>query len=133
MTILTAEYEDLQGILELQHLAFQREAEQYNDFLIQPLKQTIYGIRKEFEKYVFLKATDDNGNIIGSVRGYVNDRTSYVSTLIVHPNLQGRGIGTQLLLTIESLCPASRYEIFSSIRCPLNIKLYECLGYVKFR
>ncbi len=133
MTIETAKFDDLQDILELQHLAFQREAEQYNDFEIKPLIQTIDEIKKEFDNYIFIKAIDDKCKIIGSARGRVNNHTSYVGTLIVHPDFQGQGIGTQLLSAIESLCPAPRYEISASIRCPLNIKLYERLGYVKFR
>ncbi|HAN21590.1 MAG: hypothetical protein A2Y15_05995 [Clostridiales bacterium GWF2_36_10] len=133
MVIITANYDDLQSILDLQYLAFQREAEEFNDFSIQPLNQTIDEIKNEFEKFKFMKAIDDDGRIIGSVRGYVNDGTSYICTLIVHPDFQGKGIGTQLISAIESINQAPRYEIHSSIRCPQNIKLYEHLKFIKFR
>ena len=84
-------------------------------------------------KNIFIKAINNEGIIIGSARGYIKDGTSYVSTVIVHPDWQGQGIGTQLIRTIEQLFPAPRYEINASIRCPQNIKLYERLGYTRFR
>lgn len=133
MIIKNALYSDLQDILDLQYLAFQREAAQYNDFTIEPLKQTIDEIRKEFAEHLFIKAIDNNGKIIGSARGRIKDGTCYVCTVIVHPTWQGQGVGTQLIVALEKLCLAPRYEINASIRCPLNIKLYERLGYVRFR
>ena len=48
MVIKNADSGDLQGILDLQYLAFQREAIQYNDLMIAPLKQTIDDIKNEY-------------------------------------------------------------------------------------
>ena len=80
-----------------------------------------------------LKAVDDNGNIIGSTRGYIKDDTSYIGKTFVKPEYQGKGIGTKLINTLEKIHVAPRYEINASIRCPQNIRLYEKLGYVKFK
>ncbi|MDR0286802.1 MAG: GNAT family N-acetyltransferase, partial [Clostridiales bacterium] len=43
------------------------------------------------------------------------------------------GIGTELLCAIEQECTAARYELFTSSKSIKNIRLYERLGYVKFR
>ena len=67
------------------------------------------------------------------VRGRVDAGTTYVGKLIVHPQCQGRGLGTRLLLAIEQHCATERYEIFTSTRSLHNLRLYERLGYKKFR
>lgn len=96
MIIETANKDDLREILALQKLAYQSEAELYDDHSIPPLTQTIDGIEADFGSYLFLKAII-NGRIAGSVRAYMNQATCLVGRLIVHPNLQNQGIGTKLL------------------------------------
>jgi len=133
MKITKAEFSDLEQILELQYLAYQSEAILYNDFSIPPLKQTVEEIRQEFENTVFLKATDESGNILGSVRAYTDDDTTYIGKLIVNPNRQKQGVGTKLMLAIEHQCPSARYELFTGEKSMGNLRLYERLGYSKFR
>ena len=133
MTILTAEQNDLQEILALQLLAFQSEARIHNNFNIPPLKQTIDGIIEEYKNWTFLKAVNSENRIIGSVRVRDDNQTLYVNTLIVHPDFQGQGIGTQLLKEVEERMPQLRYEIFTSDKSVLNIKLYERMGYRIFK
>lgn len=133
MKIVKAEKEDLKQILKIQYLAFQREAEEYNDFSIEPLTQLLEDVEKEFEYMTFLKAVDKNGKIIGSTRGFIEGGTSYVRTTSVHPDYQGKGIGSKLIQELEEVNQAPRYEISASIRCPQNIRLYERLGFVRFK
>ena len=133
MIIEKAGWNDLETILDIQHLAFKREAEEYNDFLIEPLTQLLEDVQKEFEYMIFLKAIDENGKIIGSTRGYIEGGTSYVRTTSVHPDYQGKGIGSKLIQELEEVNQAPRYEISASIRCPQNIRLYERLGFVRFK
>ena len=97
MNITLAKREDLRDILDLQYLAYQSEAEIYNDYNIPPLKQTLEKVESEFDKGVILKATDESGNIIGSVRAFSENGSVYIGKLIVHPNRQRQGIGTALL------------------------------------
>ena len=122
---------DLSEILNLQRLAYQSEAILLNNFSIPPLLQTLEEVQQEFSNGVFLKAVTD-GQIIGSVRGYVQDRTLNIGKLIVHPDFRGRGIGTQLLQAIEDACPDCRYELFTSAKSEKNIRLYERQGYRRF-
>lgn len=108
MMITKAERIDIKQILQLQYLTYQSEAILLNDFSIPPLKQTIKEINQEYEKGIFLKAENETGDIIGSVRAFVNNGTAYIGKLIVHPEKQRKGIGTKLLFAIEQECTTTR-------------------------
>ena len=127
-----AEKEDLEEILKLQYLAYQSEAKLFGNMDIPPLKQTIEEVYDEFQKGTILKAVDDGGSIIGSVRAYEDGGTVYIGKLMMHPSKQGQGIGTQLLLEMEKQFPDQRYELFTSTRSEKNIALYQKLGYKIF-
>ncbi|MCL2386216.1 MAG: GNAT family N-acetyltransferase [Defluviitaleaceae bacterium] len=131
MVIAQAERTDLKEILALQYLAYQSEAKLLNNFDIPPLKQTFYEIEQEYNRGIILKATEEK--IIGSVRVYIEDNTAYIGKLIVHPEKQSQGIGTKLMKAIEHECIAERYEIFTSDKSIRTIRLYEHLGYVRFK
>lgn len=133
MKIVKAEKKDLEEILKVQHAAFTREAEEFNDFNIEPMTQTVDILEKEYQTNIFLKAVDEEDKIIGSIRGYIKDGTSYIGKTFVHPDYQGKGIGTKLIHTLGTINQAPRYEINASIRCPQNIRLYEKLGFVRFK
>ncbi len=68
MIIQKADISDAAQILSLQKLAYQSEAEIYNDCKIPPLTQTLEEVESKFTDHIFLKAVED-GRIIGSVRG----------------------------------------------------------------
>lgn len=132
MTIIKAEKEDLQKILDLQYLAYQSEARLFDDQEIPPLKQTLADVEDEYQKGMVLKALDKGETIIGSVRAFCNNGTVYIGKLMVHPSKQGQGIGTQLLLEMEKLYPNQRYELFTSTKSEKNIALYQKIGYKIF-
>ena len=133
MLIKSAEKKDLNNILELQYLAYQSEARICNNPNIPPLTQTIEEVEAELEKGIFLKAIDEKGKIIASVRAFSENNTLFIGKLMVLPDLQGKGIGTRLLDEIERICPHSRYELFTSSKSERNIKLYERQGYKKYK
>ena len=133
MIIVKADASDLKAILELQYLSYQSEAISVNDFTIQPLTQTFIEIEQEYAQCVFLKAQDEDGTIIGSVRAYNENNTTHVCKLFVHPERQGQHIGEKLLLAVEQECPAKRYELFTSDKNRRSIRLYERVGYVEFQ
>ena len=128
-----AQIEDLKEILELQYLAYQSEAKLFGDMDIPPLKQTIEEVCEEYKKGIILKKVDDRGVIIGSVRAYQEGQTVYIGKLMVHPEMQKQGIGTKLLCEIENQYQNQRYELFTSTKSIDNIRLYERLGYKKYK
>lgn len=124
--------EDLKEILSLQYKAYQSEAKLFGTTDIPPLKQTLEEVNEEFQKGIVLKAIE-NGTIIGSVRAYQENGTAYIGKLMVHPDMQKKGIGTMLLSEIEKQFPSMRYELFTSTRSIGNIRLYQKLGYRIFK
>ena len=132
MRIIKAAREDLRTILDLQYLAYQSEARLLNNYNIPPLMQTYRELLEEFNKGIVLKAINMEGDIVGSVRGYVDAGTLHIRKLIVHPDMQGKCIGTQLLQRMEGVCPQPRYELFTSCKSVRNLNLYHRLGYVCF-
>lgn len=133
MKIIPVEAADLPDILDLQYLAYQSEAKLLNNFSIPPLQETLEMLTETFLHGVFLKAVDENGFIVGSVRGLKKDDTLLIGKLMVHPDFQGQGIGSALLFAIEQYCPMPRFELFTSDKSVRNLALYVRCGYVKFR
>jgi len=134
MIIERAKIKDAKEILDLQKLAYESEAEIYNDYTIPPLTQTLEGIRTDFESHVFLKASVDR-RIIGSVRAHTRQETCLIGRLIVHPDFQNQDIGTKLMAEIERYFSniVMRFELFTGHRSERNIHLYQKLDYKTFR
>ncbi|MCD4844904.1 MAG: GNAT family N-acetyltransferase [Methanosarcinales archaeon] len=133
MIIKRATIDDAQETLILQKLAYQSEAEIYNDYNISPLIQTLEEMKDEFKDKYFLKAVV-NGKIIGSVRAFVKEETCYIGRVIVHPDFQNQGTGTKLMDKIESLfSDVKRFELFTGHKSKPNIYLYQKVGYRIFK
>ena len=124
-----------EAILQLQRLAFQSEANLYQDWEIPPLKESVEELVAEFDQKTILKAFYDNSNrVIGSVRAQFQNGTCSIGRLIVHPQFQRRGVGSELMSQIESHFPeAHRFELFTGHRSNHNRLFYGHLGYVPFR
>jgi ribosomal protein S18 acetylase RimI-like enzyme len=130
--ITKAEISDLHEILRLQKLAYQKEANLYDDWSIPPLTQTINDIEEEYLSSLFLKAQFDD--IVGSVRASIEYGTCRIGRLIVHPDHQRKGIGSLLVKKIEESFPdANRFELFTGTKSVDSIRLYRKLGYKEYR
>lgn len=128
-TICRAEPHDAEEILALQRLAYQAEARLYNEWKIPPLTQSLDALKEEFADSIVLKALID-GRIVGSVRAKARAGCCAIGRLIVHPELQRRGIGSRLLQAIEAQFPeAAHYELFTGSKSEANIRLYQRHGY----
>jgi ribosomal protein S18 acetylase RimI-like enzyme len=130
--IIRADVNDAEKILKLQKLAYQIEADRYNNYDIPPLKQTISAIKEQFKNHIFLKAVSED-KLIGSVRAHEKDGTCYVGKLAVHPYMQNQGIATALMKAIETYYKPKRFELFVGSKSDNNIHLYQKLGYTTYK
>jgi ribosomal protein S18 acetylase RimI-like enzyme len=131
VTIGRASAEEAAAILALQKLAYESEARLYDDWTLPPLTQTLDALLDEMARSCLLTALE-GGRIAGSVRAREVAGVCHVARLIVHPDLQGRGIGTRLMQAIEKEFPATtRFQLFTGSRSERNIHLYQRLGYVR--
>ncbi len=129
LTISRADSSDAEAILALQRLAYQSEARLYNDWSLPPLTQSIESLIAELAGSIFLKAISGE-SIVGSVRARAVRGVCTIGRLVVHPDYQGRGIGSQLLEQIEaSFWAVSKYELFTGSKSEANIRLYQRHGY----
>lgn len=124
---------EAEQILKLQYLRYQSEAVIYDDWTIPPLTQTLWQLLQEYDSGEILVARL-GGEVVGSVRAQLIEKTCHVGRLVVHPRLQGTGIGTRLMDTIEQrFAEAEHYELFTGHLSEDNLRLYRCLGYQEFR
>ncbi|MDI2126694.1 GNAT family N-acetyltransferase [Yinghuangia seranimata] len=128
-----ADVSDAEQILKLQYLCYQGEAALYNDYGLAPLTQSLESLTAEFATHVVLVARLGD-EVVGSVRGVVEDGVARIGRLVVHPRLQGHGLGTRLLHAVEAKLPgATSYELFTGHRSEDNLRLYARLGYAESR
>ena len=128
-----ANQKDIPEILALQKIAYRSEAEIYGDDSVPALGQTMEEITGDFNRMIFLKAVV-NGKIIGSIRGYREGDTAYISRVVVHPYFQRRGLATRLIKQIEQEVGDVRlFEGFTGHQSLRNIHLYEKMGYRQVR
>lgn len=124
---------EAEQILKLQYLCYQTEAALYEDHSLPPLTQTLWELLSEYDNHSILAARLED-EVVGSVRARLESGTCYVGRLIVHPRLQGRGLGTRLVREVEASFPeVERYELFTGHLSEGNLRLYHRLGYAKFR
>ncbi|MER5872152.1 GNAT family N-acetyltransferase [Streptomyces sp. NPDC002044] len=135
VTISAAAAEDAEQIFKLQYLAFQREAELYGNYRIQPLTQSLDSLKGELAADTVLVARLGD-EVVGSVRGSVDeDGTGRISKLCVHPRLQGHGLGARLLRAVEGDLAGDaatvRFRLHTGHRSESNLRLYRKAGYTQ--
>ncbi|AZI42224.1 GNAT family N-acetyltransferase [Deinococcus psychrotolerans] len=128
--IRTATVDDLPALFALQHLAFQSEAELYPETVISPMRQTLPELESEFSQFETLIAEED-GKLIGSVRGQMVSECGEIGRLMVRPEWRGRGLGRRLVQEMELALGVQTFRLFTGERSLSNLRLYESLGYVR--
>ncbi|MEU3711284.1 GNAT family N-acetyltransferase [Streptomyces catenulae] len=133
VTISAATDQDAEQILKLQYLCYQPEAALYDDYGIEPLTQSLAGLREELATgcVVVARLGDE---VVGSARGTVDaDGTARIGKLIVHPRLQRHGLGGRLLAAVEARLSAeraaTRYRLLAGHRGDGGLRLYRSHGY----
>ena len=133
MIIQPARQQDLPEILALQKTAFAAEAQLVNDWNIPPLTQTLDELADDWRKGIMLKAVNEGGPIIGTVRGHMAPDGFYIGRLAVQPQWQGRGCGSALLEAMIARAEPNRLVLFTSTKSERNLRLYEKFGFTHFK
>ena len=145
MNIQPARQQDLPEIMAVQRAAFEAEAQLVNDWNIPPLTQTLDELADDWRKGIMLMAVNEDGKIVGTVRGHKAPDGFYIGRLAVLPQWQGRGMGSALLEAIIDLAQttptaaeqvptcANRLVLFTSTKSERNLRLYERFGFKPFK
>ena len=133
MNIQPARQQDLPEILAVQRAAFEAEAQLVNDWNIPPLTQTLDELADDWRKGIMLKAVNEDGIIVGTVRGHVAPDGFYIGRLAVLPQWQGRGCGSALLEAMIGRAESNRLVLFTSTKSERNLRLYERFGFRPFK
>ena len=115
-------------LLTLQRAAYVTEARLYDDVHLPALAQTLDDLVDELAGSTCLAAVAGT-RLVGAVRTRERDDVLHVGRLVVAPDLQGRGIGTRLLLAAEDGADAGSAALFTGSRSTANLRLYERHGY----
>ena len=133
MNIQPARQQDLPEIMAVQRAAFEAEAQLVNDWNIPPLTQTLDELTNDWRKGIMLKAVNEDGIIVGTVRGHKAPDGFYIGRLAVQPQWQGRGCGSALLEAMIGRAESSRLVLFTSTKSERNLRLYERFGFRPFK
>lgn len=119
-------------LLTLQRAAYVSEAQIYDDARLPPLTQTLEEVVEELEdSRVPALGIRAGTRLVAAVRLLVRGEVADLGRLIVAPDLQGRGVGTQLLTSVDAWLPGevNRIELFTGDRSVANLRLYERAGF----
>ncbi|WP_242887255.1 GNAT family N-acetyltransferase [Actinomadura litoris] len=133
VAITRADAADAGALLTVQRAAYVSEAQLYGDPFLPPLVESLDQLGKLLAgEAVVLKATLD-GRLAGAVRAQFSDRTCLVGRLVVVPDLQGRGIGGDLMRALEHEVAgrADACVLFTGHLSEPALRLYRGLGYTE--
>jgi ribosomal protein S18 acetylase RimI-like enzyme len=116
-------------MFDLQQLAFTEEGRRSRTRDIPPLMERVDSIVQHIKEELALVAEQD-GRLVGSVRGVKGERGYVIRALIVHPSCQGQGIGSTLLRALEAVLPKPTHvDLTTSTLAERNVPFYEKHGY----
>ena len=119
-------------LLTIRRAAFVSEAQLYNDPHIPALTQTLEELAADLERDDVVTLGAWLGpRLVGSIRVGIEDDKATIGRLAVVPDLQARGIGTQLLFAVLGYLPESTKEVwvFTGQNSKHNIALYNKAGF----
>lgn len=119
-------------LLTVRRAAFVTEAQLYGDPHIPALTQNLQELREDLARpdVVTLGAWIGT-RLIGSVRVGLESGRALLGRLAVVPDLQGQGIGTQLLMSVLTYLPEDTKEVwvFTGQDSKQNLSLYAKHGF----
>ncbi|MCZ4498162.1 MAG: trmD [Marmoricola sp.] len=121
---------DAGELFTLQRACWVQEQQSNPDIVIPALVETLDDVVGWLSRDTVL-VVRSAGRLVGAVRAHERDGTWDIGRLMVAPDLQGAGLGRQLLERIESLAPTSTttYELFTGAGSVRNQRMYRKAGY----
>ena len=119
-------------LLTIRRAAFVSEAQLYNDPHIPALTQTLAELAADIEREdVVTLGAWIGSRLVGLIRVGIEDDKATIGRLAVAPDLQAKGIGTQLLFAVLGYLPESTKEVwvFTGQNSKHNIALYNKAGF----
>ncbi|RYV52249.1 GNAT family N-acetyltransferase [Pengzhenrongella frigida] len=132
VTIQVVTQDEAGELLTLRRAAFVSEAQIYGDPNIPPLTQTLPELREDLAADGVITLGARAGHrLVGSIRVVIEEKKATLGRLAVAPDLQGKGIGTQLLLAILPHLPEDTEEVwvFTGQDSVQNLAMYAKQGY----
>lgn len=134
--IRAARVDDAGEILTVQRAAFVSEAQSHGDPWLPPLTETLDAVAAAIGTgaVLVLRLVHEGreGRLVAAVRRELRDHTVHIGRLVVAPDLQGHGFGSQLLAAAEDIPGATTAELFTGHLATANLALYARRGYVEF-
>jgi tRNA (guanine37-N1)-methyltransferase len=128
--VVPATRADAGEILTLQLACWVQEAHANDTLAIPPLHEgpdDVVASLGTWDTYVVRSA----GRLVGSVRGRLVGTEWEIGRLMVAPDLQGRGLGRQLLEHIQRVAPAAAtsYLLLTGAASTRNLRMYKRAGF----
>ncbi len=123
---------DAGELLTVRRAAFVTEAQVYDDPHIPPLTQTLDELRADLADPAVVTVGAWRGpRLVGSIRVAVEGSKATLGRLAVVPDLQGQGIGTQMLLAVPGYLPQGISEVwvFTGKDSVANLAMYGKHGF----
>ncbi len=119
-------------LLTVRRAAFVTEAQLYGDPNIPALTQTLAELEADLDRPdVVTIGAWDGVRLVGSVRVGLEEDRALLGRLAVVPDLQGQGIGTQLLMAVLHYLPEDTKEVwvFTGQDSKHNLAMYDKHGF----
>ena len=123
---------DAGELFTLRRAAFVTEAQQYDDPNIPPLTQTLAELKEDLARPDVVTLGAWLGTrLVGSIRVLLEPGKATLGRFAVAPDLQGKGIGSRLLLEIVPKLPEGTEEVwvFTGRDSLQNLAFYASQGY----
>lgn len=133
MKIVQADRNDIPELYRLQLLAFESEAEMIGSRDVPALQESEEENAREFSSWITWKMVNEEGSIIGAIRYRHGNGVLEVGRLMVHPEYRHQGLAQQLLSEIDRKYPDEVRELYTCTKSWINIRLYEKMGYKKYK